>query len=197
MLDFFNHSHSFYTLKELEKEGSRYTKIPSIAVKNIVQELIDDGVVNCEKCGTTNLYWCFKYDQYEKVKKQHQHYSRKIKEKQQEREQLIERIHEEKNRRKEKSEFGSRNELLERLTYLRTEEKSLQESLNDLQENDADKALKRNTELAKAIETCTEAIESLVYYFTKLSPVHVNEQQLRQELGLPPEFEDINAPTEL
>lgn len=196
MLDFFNHTHSFYTLKELEKEGSKYAKIPSIAVKNIVQELIDDGLVNCEKCGTTNLYWCFKYDQYEKMKKQQQNYDRKIVEKEHEKTQLTEKIQEEKARRKQKSEFGSRNELLKRLNLLKTEEETLQKTLADLQENNAEQTLKRNAELTNAIETCTEAIESLVYYFTKLSPVHVNEEQLRQELGLPPEFEDIVVHTE-
>lgn len=49
-------SKSFYNLKEIEKAGSK-KKIPQQSIKEVVQSLVDDNMIICEKIGTSNYYW--------------------------------------------------------------------------------------------------------------------------------------------
>merc|ERR1712183_239074 len=49
-------SKSFFNLKEIEKLGTK-KKIPSQSIKDVVQSLVDDGMVAVEKIGTSNYYW--------------------------------------------------------------------------------------------------------------------------------------------
>lgn len=194
MYEFFNQSHTFYTLKEIEKEGSKYAKISSMLIKDIVQQLIDDNLINCEKCGTTNLYWCFKFDKIKNLQVQYNNYQKRLKEKQLERDQLIEKIQLGKLQRVPKGEFGDRSKLIKQFTCLNNRKQQLDEELQKYGDNDPQliEALnEKNARLILAIETYTDDIESLIYYFTKVSLAAIEELDLRNELGIPTEFAEL------
>ena len=57
-----------YTLKEMEKLGSK-RKIVLQSIKDILQELVDDGFVHLEKIGTSNYYWAFPSEANNKKRK--------------------------------------------------------------------------------------------------------------------------------
>jgi len=46
-------------LKEVEKAASKTKGVNSMLVKDIVQSLCDDGLVDFEKIGSSNYYWSF------------------------------------------------------------------------------------------------------------------------------------------
>jgi hypothetical protein len=58
MLDIFFESKDVFTLKELEKIGSK-AGVVSNTIKDVVQSLVDDRLVDIEKIGSGNYYWAF------------------------------------------------------------------------------------------------------------------------------------------
>ncbi|KAF9792675.1 meiotic nuclear division protein 1 [Thelephora terrestris] len=49
----------FFQLKELEKLGPKMKGIVSQSVKEVVQSLVDDGLVQFDKIGSSNFFWSF------------------------------------------------------------------------------------------------------------------------------------------
>ncbi|GMF24077.1 unnamed protein product [[Candida] boidinii] len=60
LLEWFERKHDVYSIKEVESKASKETGISSIQIKDILQNLIDDDLINSEKCGTLKVYWSFK-----------------------------------------------------------------------------------------------------------------------------------------
>ncbi|KZT52818.1 meiotic nuclear division protein 1, partial [Calocera cornea HHB12733] len=59
MLEIFRETKEFYQLKELEKLGPKMKGIVSQSVKEVLQELVDDNLVQMDKIGAGNFYWAF------------------------------------------------------------------------------------------------------------------------------------------
>jgi hypothetical protein len=53
----FTESSDFFTLKDLEKTAPKSKGIIQQAVKDVLQSLVDDSLVTCDKIGTSNYYW--------------------------------------------------------------------------------------------------------------------------------------------
>ncbi|KAK9458067.1 meiotic nuclear division protein 1 [Dipodascopsis uninucleata] len=62
LLAFFRESFTFYGIKDIEKQGAKATGINSMQIKDVLQSLVDDGLVRCEKIGSGNFYWSFPSD---------------------------------------------------------------------------------------------------------------------------------------
>ncbi|KAG0203997.1 Meiotic nuclear division protein 1 [Mortierella sp. GBA30] len=52
-------SGTFHKLQELEKSAPKLKGIVQQSVKDVLQSLVDDGLVTVEKIGTSNYYWSF------------------------------------------------------------------------------------------------------------------------------------------
>ncbi|XP_071848814.1 meiotic nuclear division protein 1 homolog [Apostichopus japonicus] len=59
MLDMFYEKKQVYQLKEVEKIASKEKGITSMAVKDVLQSLVDDNLVDSDRIGTSNYYWAF------------------------------------------------------------------------------------------------------------------------------------------
>jgi len=59
LLEIFHESKDFYQLKELEKLGPKLKGIVSQSVKEVLQTLVDDGLVQSDKIGSSNFFWAF------------------------------------------------------------------------------------------------------------------------------------------
>ncbi|KAI9572054.1 meiotic nuclear division protein 1 [Boletus coccyginus] len=59
LLEIFHESKDFYQLKELEKLGPKLKGIVSQSVKEVLQSLVDDGLVQGDKIGSSNFFWSF------------------------------------------------------------------------------------------------------------------------------------------
>lgn len=57
--ELFHEKEEFFQLKELEKLAPKEKGIISQSVKDILQSLVDDGLVDSEKIGTSTYYWSF------------------------------------------------------------------------------------------------------------------------------------------
>ena len=66
MLNALLESKGVFTLKELEKEGKKRGVVVQ-AVKDVLTELVDDGLVSLEKIGSANYYWSFPSEAMKKL----------------------------------------------------------------------------------------------------------------------------------
>lgn len=59
MLDIFYESKDVFLLKDLEKIAPKQKGIISQSVKDVVQSLVDDNLVDTDKIGTSVYFWAF------------------------------------------------------------------------------------------------------------------------------------------
>ncbi|KAI0769798.1 meiotic nuclear division protein 1 [Trametes elegans] len=59
LLEIFHETKDFFQLKELEKMGPKMKGIVSQSVKEVLQSLVDDGLVQMDKIGSSNFFWSF------------------------------------------------------------------------------------------------------------------------------------------
>jgi len=59
MMEFFFEKKEFFQLKELEKQCQKEKGITSMSVKEVLQSLVDDGMVDTDKIGTSVYLWAF------------------------------------------------------------------------------------------------------------------------------------------
>ena len=59
MLDLFYEKKEFFLLKELERIAPKEKGIVSQSVKDVVQSLVDDDLVDTDKIGTSVYFWAF------------------------------------------------------------------------------------------------------------------------------------------
>ncbi|XP_054267552.1 meiotic nuclear division protein 1 homolog [Macrosteles quadrilineatus] len=59
MLQLFYEKKEFFSLKELEKIAPKEKGIIAQSVKDVVQSLVDDGLVDTDKIGTSIYFWSF------------------------------------------------------------------------------------------------------------------------------------------
>ncbi|KAJ3790734.1 meiotic nuclear division protein 1 [Lentinula aff. detonsa] len=59
LLEIFHETKDFYQLKELERLGPKLKGIVSQSVKEVLQSLVDDGLVQGDKIGSSNFFWSF------------------------------------------------------------------------------------------------------------------------------------------
>ncbi|VVC41465.1 Winged helix-turn-helix DNA-binding domain,Meiotic nuclear division protein 1 [Cinara cedri] len=59
MLDLFHEKKDFFQLKELEKIAPKEKQIIVQSVKDVIQNLVDDGLVDTDKIGTSVYFWSF------------------------------------------------------------------------------------------------------------------------------------------
>ncbi|XP_076995691.1 meiotic nuclear division protein 1 homolog isoform X1 [Tamandua tetradactyla] len=59
MMEIFFETKDVFQLKDMEKIAPKEKGITSMSVKEVLQSLVDDGMVDCERIGTSNYYWAF------------------------------------------------------------------------------------------------------------------------------------------
>lgn len=59
LLEIFHETKEFYQLKDLEKIAVKDKGLKEQAVKEILQALVDEGLVESDKIGSSQYYWSF------------------------------------------------------------------------------------------------------------------------------------------
>ena len=59
MMEIFYETKDVYLLKDLEKVAPKMKGITSMSVKDVLTSLVDDGLVDTEKIGTSVYFWAF------------------------------------------------------------------------------------------------------------------------------------------
>jgi Fe2+ or Zn2+ uptake regulation protein len=59
MMEMLFEKKDFFQLKELEKMAQKEKGITSMSVKDVVQSLVDDSMIDTDRIGTSNYFWAF------------------------------------------------------------------------------------------------------------------------------------------
>lgn len=59
MMEIFYEKKDFFQLKELEKIAPKEKGIVQGSVKDVVQSLVDDGMIDTDKIGTSIYFWAY------------------------------------------------------------------------------------------------------------------------------------------
>ncbi|CCH44534.1 Meiotic nuclear division protein 1 [Wickerhamomyces ciferrii] len=187
LLQFFIKDHLFYTIKEVESLGGKFTGIHPMQIKEVLTSLVDDGLVNSEKCGVSILFWCFEYDKQKKVKEMLSKEEQKLGNLNKQFNELQEKIKFEESVRKIDDAEFKMNEI-SRLTNIKKELTNKFESsgFNMEKVDEVQKNLQNEIEIG---EICTDNIESMLYHFKNSNGI--DRKVFNQELGIPEEFKDF------
>ena len=64
IINFFKTTQDIYCIKDLEKKLQKECAVSSMLVPDLIKKLLDDNLISVEKCGISNVFWCFKYQQH-------------------------------------------------------------------------------------------------------------------------------------
>jgi len=183
----------FYNIKEVEAQGSKATGVHPMQIKDLLQSLVDDGLVNAEKCGVTTLYWYFEYDKHKKMKVLVEKSQEKLDKLKKDVDVASQRIDAEKKLRSK----GNAEELIKRIEVLKLEKRELTGKLSSFAFGvDKVESIKKDLKVQISNgEICADNIESLIYYFNKNNGI--SRDVFKQELGIPEEFKDYPSIDEL
>ncbi|KAJ6668733.1 hypothetical protein lerEdw1_012216 [Lerista edwardsae] len=124
-----------FQLKDIEKIAPKEKGITSMSVKEVLQSLVDDGMVDTDRIGTSNYFWAFpskalhaRKRKLEDLKNQFSEYSRK-------KEILQESI---KNSKIGRQDTAERAALIQELTALRQKKDQLKAEIDKYKECDPD-----------------------------------------------------------
>ncbi|KZT72202.1 meiotic nuclear division protein 1 [Daedalea quercina L-15889] len=189
LLEIFHETKDFFQLKELEKLGPKMKGIVSQSVKEVLQSLVDDGLVQADKIGSSNFFWSFPsqrgammQNRLNVVKESQSSYRAQL-------EELRATIQEEKSARPESTE---RTASLARFSAAQKELEGLERELTQYGACDPVKVeeKKRAVTLAKeAAVRWTDNYVLLLGHFTRQSCVEPAE--IKRYLGVDDDYEDI------
>ncbi|KAI8972197.1 meiotic nuclear division protein 1 [Trametes punicea] len=191
LLEIFHETKDFFQLKELEKMAPKMKGIVSQSVKEVLQSLVDDGLVQTDKIGSSNFFWSFPSQRGAMM----QNRLSAAKETQT---SLLDQLNE--LRSAVEVEKASRHEsddrvlALDRLTTLKNEYAQLEAELAAYGACDPVKIeeKKRAVVLAKeAAVRWTDNYVMLLSYFTRQNGVEAAD--IRAYLGVDEEYEDLDA----
>ncbi|TGZ53723.1 hypothetical protein DBV15_06458 [Temnothorax longispinosus] len=126
MLQIFYDKKEFFTLKELEKIAPKEKNIVVQAVKDVLQGLVDDGLVRSEKIGTSIYFWRFPGENITATERRIAETNKKLVET----EFKVEKLRKEIQKEKElKNDTEEKRKLLEEVEQLRKEEQEIKKQI--------------------------------------------------------------------
>ncbi|CAB4058725.1 Meiotic nuclear division protein 1 homolog [Lepeophtheirus salmonis] len=184
MLELFYEKKDFFLLKELEKIAPKEKGIVTQSVKEVVQSLADDTLVDTDKIGTSVYYWSFpskatatRKRKLESINEELTNKSKRLK--------TVEKSLTDSCLGKEDTE--ERTQTLQELSELEAKKAQLQESLKAYKDNDPEtlKVYVKETQMAKtAINRWTDNIYSIQSWIRRKFP-NINVNDFNKQFDIP------------
>ncbi|XP_054879085.1 meiotic nuclear division protein 1 homolog isoform X3 [Poeciliopsis prolifica] len=187
MMEIFFESKDVFQLKDIEKIAPKSKGIAPMTVKEVLQSLVDDNMVDCERIGTSNYYWAFP--------------SKALHARKQKLEELQKQASDAKQRKVsvektvEKAKVGregtkERSSLLKQLQSLREERMKLQAELEKYRECDPDviKAMRKSNVVAReAVSRWTDNVFAIKSWTKK--KFSFDDSRINNAFGIPEDFD--------
>ncbi|RMC13883.1 hypothetical protein DUI87_08966 [Hirundo rustica rustica] len=135
MMEIFFETKDVFQLKDLEKIAPKEKGIASMSVKEILQSLVDDGMVDTDRIGTSNYFWAFPSKALHARKRKLEELESQFAESSQKKEALEKSIEKSKIGREDTAERAA---LLKELAALRQEKEQLKTEIDKYRECDPD-----------------------------------------------------------
>ncbi|XP_057667454.1 meiotic nuclear division protein 1 homolog [Diorhabda carinulata] len=187
MLQLFYEKGEFFQLKELEKLAPKAKGIVANSVKDVIQQLVEDGLVDTDKIGTSIYYWAFpskslttRKKQLEKITAELEEVTEKLK--------IIDNTLEASKGNEEDEEKCKK--VLEEINDKEIELRRLQQELKNYQDNDPEKfadLVKKTQELKDAANRWTDNIFAIQSWCEKKFMLEKNV--INKQFGIPDDFD--------
>jgi len=179
-----------FQLKEIEKIASKEKGINSMLVKDIVQSLVDDSLVDCEKIGTSNYYWSFPSKVYQEKMKRYETLKKAV----DDAKEKVTRVEEElKNYDMTQEEMSERDKKAVTLEELKKENETLKSEIKKYRDCDPElfEKYKQDLEMSKeAVNRWTDNVMNLKTYCR--DKFNVEEKDFNQQFGVPTDFDYLD-----
>ncbi|XP_060573242.1 meiotic nuclear division protein 1 homolog [Ruditapes philippinarum] len=148
MMEFFFEKKDFFQLKELERQCQKEKGITSMSVKEILTSLVDDGMVDTDKIGTSVYFWAFPSKASQNRKRKIDDLEARLADAESKKLNLMDAVEKAKVG---KEESDDRDEILSRLSEMQGEKTQMEAELERYRECDPDviEELKQETKIAK------------------------------------------------
>ncbi|NXC38423.1 MND1 protein, partial [Penelope pileata] len=190
MMEIFFETKDVFQLKDIEKIAPKEKGITSMSVKEILQSLVDDGMVDTDKIGTSNYFWAFPSKALHARKRKLEELQSQLAEGSQKKEALQKNI--------EKSKVGredtvKRAALMEELAALRQKKEQLKAEIDKYRECDPDvvEEMRQTNKVAKeAANRWTDNIFAIKSWAKR--KFGLEESRIDKSFGIPEDFDYID-----
>ncbi|XP_061408505.1 meiotic nuclear division protein 1 homolog [Lethenteron reissneri] len=189
MMEIFFETKDVFQLKDLEKIAPREKGITAMSVKEVLQSVVDDAMVDTDRIGTSNYYWAFPSKALNSRQNKLMALEAQLKEGEVRRHGLQESVVRATAGREDTEE---RTELLQELARLRSCKEKLQAELDKHRECDPEviSDLRKENEISKdAANRWTDNVFSIKSWAKRR--FGLEEDQLDKSFGIPEEFDYI------
>ncbi|KAF9309254.1 hypothetical protein BG003_009959 [Podila horticola] len=189
LLELFHESGTFHKLQELEKTAPKLKGIVQQSVKDVLQSLVDDGLVTVEKIGTSNYYWSFPSDMQQKKNAKLTQLREEFRRLEATNTEMETRVQKAKSGREDNDQ---REELLAKLAEAEALDKELQTEMKKYADSDPTllEAQKKYSQVAKeAVNKWTENI--FVFQSYCVNKFNVDRQEFNRNFGISEDMDTL------
>ncbi|KAK7069723.1 Meiotic nuclear division protein 1 [Halocaridina rubra] len=187
MMELFYEKKDFFQLKELEKLGPKEKGVISQAVKDVVQSLVDDGMVDTEKIGTSVYFWAFPSKALSTRKRKMDELEARLEETNK---RLMKSQTNLENAKVGREEGEDRQEILEQLAQLESTKEQLTTEIQKYHDCDPEvlKLLKDSVKVAhEAVNRWTDNIYAVKSWCNK--KFFIEEATINKQFGIPEDLD--------
>ncbi|KAK5865754.1 hypothetical protein PBY51_019999 [Eleginops maclovinus] len=187
MMEIFFETKDVFQLKDIEKIAPKTKGITPMSVKDVLQSLVDDNMVDSERVGTSNYYWSFPSKALHARKHKLEDLQNQISEAKQRKESVQKAVEKAKVGRQDTKE---RSALLKELQALREERTQLQAELEKYRECDPEvvEEMRKSNVLAKdAVSRWTDNVFAIKSWTKK--KFNFDDSRINKAFGIPEDFD--------
>ncbi|XP_025897492.1 meiotic nuclear division protein 1 homolog [Nothoprocta perdicaria] len=190
MMEIFFETKDVFQLKDIEKIAPKEKGITSMSVKEILQSLVDDGMVDTDRIGTSNYFWAFPSKALHARKRKLEELQAQFAEGTQKKEALQKNIEKSKIGREDTPERAA---LIEELAALRQKKEQLKAEIDKYRECDPDvvEEMRQTNKVAKeAANRWTDNIFAIKSWAKR--KFGFEESRIDKSFGIPEDFDYID-----
>ncbi|XP_039654493.1 meiotic nuclear division protein 1 homolog isoform X2 [Perca fluviatilis] len=187
MMEIFFETKDVFQLKDIEKIAPKTKGITPMSVKDVLQSLVDDNMVDCERVGTSNYYWAFPSKALHARKKKLEELQSQISEAKQRKVSAEKAVEKAKVGREDTKE---RSSLLKELQALKEERTQLQAELDKYRECDpevVEEMRKSNVVAKEAVSRWTDNVFAIKSWTKK--KFSFDDSHINKAFGIPEDFD--------
>ncbi|XP_033985171.1 meiotic nuclear division protein 1 homolog [Trematomus bernacchii] len=187
MMEIFFETKDVFQLKDIEKIAPKQKGITPMSVKDVLQSLVDDNMVDSERVGTSNYYWAFPSKALHARKNKLEDLESQISEAKQRKASVQKAVEKAKVGRQDTKERGS---LLKELQALREERTQLQAELEKYRECDPEvvEEMRKSNGVAKdAVSRWTDNVFAIKSWTKK--KFNFDDSRMNKAFGIPEDFD--------
>lgn len=190
VLQIFYEKKEFFQLKELEKIAPKEKGVIAQSVKDVVQSLVDDGLVDTDKIGTSIYFWAYPSKAKHSRKRKLEDLSNKLEETSKKLKKVKENVETANLGREESDE---RNTVLEDISSLKAEATRLTDEIQKYKDSDPEvlEQMKQQIQVAKdAANRWTDNLFAIKSWCK--NKFFIEESVLDKQFGIDPEMDYLN-----